>query len=112
MQDKENKMENVKLNDKAEAVKAGRNGSAAQHVTLLEALSSNEGYSMKTKDALELLYPGDPRPEVDIKNSFASAKTHCWTKADWRVEYLDATRSTIGIVGKRIKGTDTYQPVA
>ena len=104
-------MKDVKVN--VEESKAVGNGTGiAAHEMLLDALSSKDGYSMRTVDAIELLYPADPRSNDKIKNSFASVKTHCWTKADWRVEYIDSTRETLAIVGKRIAGTDEYNPVA
>ena len=59
---------------------------------------------MNTVDAIELLYPGDTRSHEKVKNSFASIKSHCFSKADWRVDYLDAKNEVIGIVGKRAEG--------
>ena len=89
-----------------EEAKKSTSGGQAAHETLLEALASSDDYSMRTVDAIELLYAGDLRTEDKIKNSFASVKTHCFTKADWRVEYTDPARETIAIVGKRAAGND------
>jgi len=104
-------MKDIKINTKETKV-AGNAGGAAKHEQLLNALSQADGYSMRVVDAIEMLYPNDPRPEEKVKNSFASVKTHCWSKSDWRVEYVDSTHETIGIVGKRVAGTDTYNPIA
>ena len=105
-------MKDINIAVNSEETKDVANGSGqAAHEVLLEALSSAEGHSMPTKSALELLYANDKRPLIDIKNSFSTVKTHCWTKADWRVEYLDPQRTTLGIVGKRVVGTNTYNPI-
>ena len=104
-------MKDIKIN--TEETKAVGNGSGlAAHEMLLEALSSSKGYTMRTVDAIDALYPNDSRSTDKIKNSFASVKTHCWTKADWRVEYTDSQRENIAIVGKRIAGTNEYNPIA
>jgi len=86
-------MKDVKVNVK-ETKAVGHGTGIAAHEMLLNALSDSDGYSMRTVDALEMLYPGDTRSHDKIKNSFASVKTHCWTKADWRVEYTDANRDS------------------
>ncbi len=103
-------MKDITINTKETKNITSSSGQAA-HEILLDALSSAKGYSMTTQSALDLLYKEDPRSEDKIKNSFSSVKTHCWTKADWRVEYLDPTHNTIGIVGKRVTGTNTYNPI-
>jgi len=104
-------MKDVKVNtDKTQAANSG--AGSAKHEMLLDLLSESKGYSMNTIDAIEALYPGDTRSHEKIKNSFASVKTHCWTKSDWRVEYVDSNRDVIGIVGKRVAGTNEYNPIA
>ena len=104
--------ENVEVNTEVEAITAGKNGGAAAHEVLLKALENAKGYSMKTAAAIKLLYEGDTRSADKVKNSFASVKTHCWTKSDVRVEYADSGHTVIKAVGKRVKGTDKYQPFA
>ena len=104
-------MKDVKVNT-TETKKANSGAGSAKHEQLLEILSEAKGYSMNTVDAIEALYPGDTRSQDKIKNSFASVKTHCWTKSDWRVEYVDSNHDIIGIVGKRVAGTNEYNPIA
>ncbi len=103
-------MKDLKVNSET-TVAANSGAGSAKHEQLLEILSESKGYSMRTVDAIEALYPGDNRSQEKIKNSFASVKTHCWTKSDWRVEYTDSNRDIIGIVGKRVAGTNEYNPV-
>lgn len=95
-------LKDIKLNTKE--TKTSNAGGQAAHETLLEALSNSKGYSMRTVDAIEVLYAGDDRSEDKIKNSFASVKSHCFSKADWRVEFTDSARENIAIVGKRAEG--------
>lgn len=104
-------MKDIKVNTK-ETKAVGHGSGVAAHEQLLELLSNSDGYSMRTVDAIEALYPADTRSADKIKNSFASVKTHCWTKSDWRVEYTTSQRDQIGIVGKRIAGTNEYNPIA
>jgi len=109
-------MKDIKVNTK-EAKDVGNGSGIAAHEMLLAALADSKGYSMRTVDAIELLYPNDPRSADKVKNSFASVKTHCWTKSDYRVEYTDSQRENIAIVGKRAvdengNTTNKYNPVA
>ncbi len=103
-------MKDVKLNTK-EAV-SGKAAGQAAHEVLLDALSESPNYSMPISEAIELLYAGDERTSGKIMHSFASVKTYCWTKSDWRVGFTDQSRKEIGILGKRVAGTDTYNPIA
>jgi len=103
-------MKDIKTDSK-KTVAANSGAGSAKHEQLLELLSESKGYSMNTIDAIEALYPLDSRSKDKIKNSFASVKTHCWTKSDWRVEYIDSNRDVIGIVGKRVAGTNEYNPI-
>ncbi len=104
-------MKDIKTDSK-KTVAANSGAGSAKHEMLLDLLSNQDGYSMNTIDAIEALYPGDTRSNEKIKNSFASVKTHCWTKSDWRVEYVDSNRDVIGIVGKRVAGSNEYNPIA
>jgi len=96
-----------------ESVKSKTASGNPAHEILLEALGNCDDYSMTTQAAIALLYAGDDRSEDKIKNSFASVKTHCWTKSNWRVEYTDSARKNIAIVGKRsTTDPDKYNPIA
>ena len=103
-------MKDIKVNaDKKQAISSG--AGSATHEQLLDMLSERKGYSMPVQEAIDTLYAGDDRSDQKKKHSFASVKTYCWTKSDWRVEFTDNTRKNIAIVGKRIAGTNQFNPV-
>ena len=96
----------IKKDQLDKEVHTSKGSGTANHKTLIDALYNSKGYTMRTVDAVELLYAGDDREPGRIKASFASAKAHCFSKANFKVNFEGTNNEFIKLAGMRAEGKE------